>query len=237
MSKIRRNRKRKKKKNYYFSKEVENAIILYNDPKTAYLQKCRIYKKHIFPAFDKLVENIIHTNKYYNFEDCYEDTKHEVVAELTKKLGKYSPDRGKAFSFFDRSCRNYLISYNKRVYKKKIIGEDLDCVDEERDLEVEMNEESAESILKDFMTLWVDDLSNRIFKMFYDTESLSVADSILILFKNRETLDFYNKKALYILIKERSRVSDTNTITNIVRILKKDFYNKYEDFLNNNYYG
>ena len=132
-----RTRKRKKKKNYYFSKEVEEAIIEYNKKGTTYSRRNYLYKRYIYPAFDKLVENIIHTNKYYNYEVCYEDTKNEVVAKLTEKMSRFSPNRGKAFSFFDRSCRNYLISYNKRVYKKKILGEDLEYIDSERDLDSE----------------------------------------------------------------------------------------------------
>lgn len=219
----------KKNKNY-FSKKVEEAIIEYNNPKTSPAKKSILYETHIYPALKKLVENIIHINKYYNFEVCYEDTQHEVVAKLTEKLPKFSPSRGKAFSFFDRSCRNYLISYNKRVYKKKIDGGDLECIDQERDLLLEESRNNYLNTLSDFITLWVDDLEDRMFDMFFKSEDVAIADSVLILFKTRETLDFFNKKALYILIKERARVSDTNSITSVVNILKEDFFKKYNNF-------
>lgn len=221
----------------YFSKEVEEAIVEYNNKDTSYSKKCYLYREYIYPAFDKLAENIIHTNKYYNFEVCYEDTKHEAVAKLTEKIHKFSPERGKAFSFFDRSCRNYLISYNKRVYKKKIRGEDLSYVDSERDLNQEYFRKQYTSKLKDFVNIWVSDMSSRIFSMFSDDEYVSIADSILELFNNRESLDFFNKKALYILVKERSRVSNSNDITSVVKVLKKNFYSNFEFFNTEGYYG
>lgn len=229
--------KRKKRKKPYFSSEVEEAIIEYNKPETTYERKCIIYKKYIYPALDKLVENIIHTNKYYNFEVCYEDTKHEVVAKLTEKIPKFSPGRGKAFSFFDRSCRNYLISYNQRVYKKSIKGEDLSYVDAERDLDQEHNRNEYIEKLSDFMDLWIDFVEENLFDMFDESVYASIADSIITLFKERGNLDFFNKKALYILIKERSRVSDTSLITHVVNILKEDFYKNYYEFINSNAYG
>jgi hypothetical protein len=225
--------KAEKKSNIYFSQDVEDAIIEYNDPDTKYVRKCKIYREHIYPALNKLVENIIHTGKFYNFESSYEDTKHQVVAELTKKLNKFSPERGKAFSFLTMSCRNYLISYNKKVYSKKIKNEDLEVVDSDRDLNMEYYRQDYVETLSDFIDQWQEVVTNNLEDMFNSPSEIIIADSILEMFRSRENLDFFNKKALYILIKERSKISDTNQITSIIKVLKEDFYKNYNKYLSN----
>lgn len=226
--------KKKSKKNYYFSKEVEQAIIEYNNPNTPYSRKCTIYREYIYPALDKLVENIIHTNKFYNYEVCYDDTKHEVVSQLTAKLSKFSSDRGKAFSFLTKACRNYLISYNKKVYRKKIKNEDLEVVDQERDLNQEYYRDEYIDTLSDFMNQWERSVTENLGNMFETDDEILIADSILEMFRTRDSLDFFNKKALYILIKERSNITETNQITAIIKTLKDHFYSNYSKFLNYN---
>ena len=63
--------------------------------------KLALYDEKIKYPFDKLVENIIHTFKFYHFDVPYEDVKHEVVAFLNEKIHKYNdPTKGKAFSYF-----------------------------------------------------------------------------------------------------------------------------------------
>ena len=72
---------RKPKGKQYFTKDTENAIILYNSLEDE-PERNRIYDAEIKYAFDKLAENIIHTFKFYHFYIPYQDVKHEVVAVL-----------------------------------------------------------------------------------------------------------------------------------------------------------
>jgi hypothetical protein len=66
-----------------------------------------------------------------------------------------------------------------------------------------------------------------MFTMFKKTKDRKVADAINILFKRRENLEIFNKKALYIYIREMTEV-DTPVITKVTKILKK----KYKELLN-----
>ena len=63
---------RKKKSKVYFGKEVQNAIIEYNETEKVSL-KNKIYQERIHKAFDKLSENIINTFKFSYFEYGFED--------------------------------------------------------------------------------------------------------------------------------------------------------------------
>ena len=62
--------------------------------------------------------------------------------------------------------------------------------------------------------------------MFKKEKDRKVADAINILFKRRENLEIFNKKALYIYIREMTGV-DTPIITKVTKILKKLYKKLY----------
>ena len=57
-----------------------------------------------------------------------------------------------------------------------------------------------------------------------------VADAINTLFKRRENLEIFNKKALYIYIREMTDV-DTPVITKVTKIMKKLYKELYNEFI------
>ena len=70
-----------------------------------------------------------------------------------------------------------------------------------------------------------------MFTLFKKDKDRKVADAINILFKRRESLEIFNKKALYIYIREITDVN-TPTITKVTKILKKlhkKLYFQYKD--------
>ena len=214
---------KKKKQNVYFTQDTENAIIEYNsceDP----IERNIIYTKKIHPAFYKLAEIMIHRFKFYNFDVPHEDVKHEVVAFLHEKLCKYKEDSGKAFSYFSIVAKNYLIAENNKnyyQYKKKY---SIETIDSERNV---INEKLRTDFIdeqKDFIDVFVELMEKYLPLMFPKQRDLQVADSVLYLFRTRENIENYNKKAIYILIRERTGIK-TQYITNVINKIR-DIYNK-----------
>ena len=70
--------------------------------------------------------------------------------------------------------------------------------------------------------------------MFKKNKDRKVADAINILFKRRENLEIFNKKALYIYIREITDV-ETPTITKVTKILKKQYKNLYSEYIETGY--
>ena len=64
MSTQKKRKPRTSKKKLYFGPEVDESIIKYNQCEDA-SERSRIYEKEIKYALDKLVENTIHTYKFY----------------------------------------------------------------------------------------------------------------------------------------------------------------------------
>jgi len=219
-------RGRKPKNKQYFTKETENAILLYNQLENEY-ERNRLYDAEIKYPFDKLVENIIHTFKFYHFDVPYEDVKHEVVAFLNEKIHKYvDPNKGKAFSYFSIIAKNYLIIHNNANYNKFKNTEPTEAIDDQRNIinEVLREEEVAEK--KEFMDLFVEYMDNNLTVLFKKHADIQVADSVLELFRNRENIENFNKKALYILIRDRTGVK-TQYITRVVNAMKNAYAEMY----------
>ena len=215
-------KRKKKKKNYYFHEGTEKAIIRYNNTDNAHL-KNKIYNEHIRTAFDKLAENIIHTFKFYYFDVSSEQVKNEVVSFLVLNIHKFKEGKGKAFSYFSIVAKNYLILNNNKNYKMGKIHQQMDVLDYKRNVqnenELESKSETAELFINELHRFWDVNLTN----VFRRDKDIRVADSVLHLFRIKQNLENFNKKALYILIREMTG-SNTQHITRIINVMKK--YNK-----------
>ena len=222
-----------KKPNVYFTQETEDAIVSYNSMDDEFAKNI-LYTKKIHPAFYKLAEIMIHRFKFYNFDVSHEDVKHEVIAFLHEKITKYKAENGKAFSYFSIVAKNYLIAENNKNYYHFKRSQDIDAIDAERNI---INEKVRMDLIeerRDFIDLFVNVVEKHLPLFFTKQRDIQVADSILYLFKTRENIENYNKKAIYILVRERTGVGSqyiTSVISKIKMIYSK-LYTEYKNGLN-----
>jgi hypothetical protein len=231
-------RKRKPKtKNNYFTIETEEAILRYRAAKNQ-AERNRIYNEDIHYGFYKLVENIIHTFKFYYTEvDNIEDLKYEVISFLLQKLDLYDQSKGKAYSYFGTIAKRYLIIYNQKNYKKLVakaeIGEQND--DDALLNSILVKEPEPELDKLNVVELFIKYVDNNLLELFDKTEELKVADAILEIFKRRENIDIFNKKAVFIYVKEMTD-TQSNTITKVIKKLKTIYKTILNQYLENNDY-
>ena len=208
---------KKKKRKVYFGQEVQDAIIEYNSAERSN-EKNIIYGTRIHKAFDKLAENIINTFKFTYFDDPFVDVKHEVVAFMVMNMHKYDHTKGsKAFSYFSVVAKNYLILHNNNNYKKLKTHDGMDVLDRHRGNDTS-NESDMVTLTKEIIK-YFDDNMNTIFKKDRD---LKIGYAIIDLMKQRDDIENFNKKAIYILIREMTDV-ETAHITSVVNVLKKHY--------------
>ena len=212
-------KKKKKTKHYYFNQTTENAIVRYNKTDDVVL-KNKIYNEHISYPFDKLAENIIHTFKFYYFDVPSEQVKHEVVSFLVMNMHKFKEGKGKAFSYFSIVAKNYLILHNNKNYKNYKIHDKMDVLDYGSHISDKQGEKDTaefnQEYVKEMLNYWDNNLTN----IFRRQKDILVADAVLEMFRRRENIENFNKKALYILIREMTG-SKTQHITRIVNVMKK----------------
>ena len=212
-------KKKKKPKNYYFHQGTENAIIRYNKSNDTFL-KNKIYNEHISYPFDKLAENIIHTFKFYYFDVPSEQVKHEVVSFLVMNMHKFKEGKGKAFSYFSIVAKNYLILHNNKNYKNYKIHDKMDVLDYASNIKDEQQRYETADFNQEYVEEMLNYWENNLTNIFKRQKDILVADAVLEIFRRRANIENFNKKALYILIREMTG-SKTQHITRIVNLMKK----------------
>jgi hypothetical protein len=226
---------RKKKSNVYFTKETENAIVLYNSTADE-VKKSQIYQDKIHYAFFKLTENIIHTYKFYYTEtDNIEDLQHEIIVFLLSKIHLYDQTKGtKAYSYFGTIVKRWLILNNNKNYKTQQNRTELEPLQEDINHSYELDKGSYVEKLSEFTEQYIKYCSDNIYALFPNKNDAQIADAILELFRKRDGIEVFNKKALYIYIRE---IVDAKTIkiTKISNILRKIYKDSYIFYLENGY--
>ena len=227
--------KRKPKSKNYFTQDTENAIVAYNRSKS-FGEKEKIYHERIHYPFFKLTENIIHTFKFYYTEvDDIEHLQHEVICFLLSKIHLFDPTKGaKAYSYFGTIAKRYLILQNQKNYKKRIDTAPAEILEEDETHSYSIEETSPQEKLSSYIDEFVAYSTVNLYKIFPKQHDAQVADAILELFRKREDIDIFNKKALYIYIREQIDVK-TPKITKIANQLYDIFKDNYIFYLEEGY--
>ena len=224
-------RKRRPKKSIdYFTLDTQQAILDYRK-ETSQLKRDQIFNENIYYAFYKLAENIIHTFKFYYTEvDNIDELKHEVIAFLLEKLHLYDQTKGKAYSYFGTIAKRYLIVYNNNNYKRLKGKAAVDDVETDKTITNELLLSRPDDLEQtSFIELFIQKIDYELLDLFPKPQEARVGDAILELFKRRENIDIFNKKALFIYIKEITD-APTPVITKVIKVLKgiyRDMLNKY----------
>ena len=209
-------KKRKKKSKIYFGTPVHDAIVKYNRSDDITFRH-KIYTEEIHAAFLKLAENIINTYKFTYFDYPFRDLQEEVVSNLVINMHKFDETRGsKAFSYFSIIAKNYLILNNNANYKKLKIHDNIDTLYDKGTKDEQLEIKVTTEIFHKTIDYFSDQLDN----LFPKENDKKVAESILYLCKNKDAIDNFNKKALYIMIREMTDVK-TSKITQISNVFRK----------------
>lgn len=158
----------------------------------------------------------------------------DVTNDCLEKISKITPP--KAYSYFGTIVKRYLITYNKLNYEDKKnnyeIGEEVS--DEEINFNYSNDDYEDVNNLNQYMDLFIEYCTENIYDIFPKGVDAKIADSILELFRKRENIEVFNKKALYIYIREMVDAK-TPKITKISKTLYNIFKTHYPFYLENGY--
>jgi len=222
---------RKKKSKIYFGTPAQDAIVEFNGTDNQKLRD-KIYKERIQRPFEKLAENIMNTFKFSYFDVPKIDIQNEVVSVLIQKIHMFKPDKGRAFSYFSIVAKNHLILQNNGNYKRykrtALLSQMPPSWNPQDDFyETQQGDEFSE--FKDLMLVYWD---KNLTKVFTKKRDIQIADAILELFRRSQYIENFNKKHLYLLIREMTDCK-THYITKVVNVMKtyqKKMLNDYLDY-------
>ena len=214
----------------YWGEDQESAVVEFNT-NADIDEKHKVFVDVIEPAFRKLVENIYYT---YNFNKILwdrEQIEHEVMTHLYEKLSKFDISKNKkSFSYFGTITKNWMIQRcnadkNKRFIdddNQDIIVQNISIHAYEEDEVGRHNEEFINEIIGDF-----DDWDA---KENYTRDDFAVLEIVNDILKNYERFNIYNKKQLYVYIREATDLP-SRKITKSLKKIKLDYFNVKEDFI------
>ena len=213
-------RKKKSGEKMYFTTDTEKSIIQYNKEQSMD-NRNKIYEEQIKRCFDKLVENVFNTFKFTYFDNSPIEIQKETIAHLVANMHKFEEGKGKAFSYFSIVAKNYLIFHNNNNYKR--FNQHVDISDTPSDTTVCLQTTDAyhdDLETSEFMKLMVDYWEKNIGKIFTKQRDLNIANAVIELFRNSDRIDSFNKKALYLYIREISSCK-TQQITKVINKMKQ----------------
>jgi hypothetical protein len=217
----------------YFTEETENAIVEYNaatDPD----EREMIFSTYIHAPLDKMAENIINRFKFPYMDGSFEEIKAQVVSYLVMNLHKYAAGKGKAFSYFSIVAKNYLILNNNNFYKeeKRVIYL-TDKEDETHSVEellvVDTQPSEIRSDLRDFLELSVQYWNFNVPRFFKKKRDIEIAYAIVRLMERIDRIENFNKKALYLMIREMTDYK-TSHITKVINKMKGIMFKQLNEF-------
>jgi len=216
---------RKRRKNHYFTQEHEDAIVRY--AKTNCIrERTELYVKWIQPAFSEMVDKIVFTYKFTNLPNC-DALRDECKIWLMTILDKYDQSKGsKAFSYFSVITKNWFIHKVKRQQKRNKREVDYENVSKRFEEEFLSTDDSylKNREEQEFWDSFYGELKSWDMSLMKEND-LKVYKAINILFESKDDIDIFNKKAIYLYLRE---ITGLNT-KQIVNSLKK-FRKKYINF-------
>jgi len=205
----------------YFTKDHEDAIIRYVATKDL-RERTELYEKWIGPAFSEMVDKICYT---YNFTTLsnVDELRDECKIWLTTILDKYDPSRGKkAFSYFSVITKNWFIHKVKKQQKQRIRETDIETVSMQAQLEhmSTVNKYMPERMEREFWNLLWKEMES------WDVESMrgnerKVYEAIKILLSNPDDIEIFNKKAIYLYLREITGLNTKQVVNNLNKMRKR----------------
>jgi hypothetical protein len=148
---------------------------------------------------------------------------------MIEKIHMYQAGKGKAFSYFTIVARNYLILNNNSNYKRYKDTDVLSAMPENWDTENNFREEirndEHRTFNKRMLLYWDKHLETH----FTKKRDIQIADALLELFRRAEYIESFNKKSLYLLVREMTG-HPTHYITKVVNKMKQKQMELYNEF-------
>ena len=220
-TKPKKKRSRKRNKRHYFTQDHEDAIVRY--AQTSCIQeRTELYIKWIRPAFDEMVDKIVYTYKFTTLPNI-DDLREECKVWLTTILDKYDQSKGsKAFSYFSVITKNWFIHKVKRQQKRNKREIDINNISKEAEARyLSTTITYIEDREKDeFWRLLYVEMSSWSPELMKPNEK-KVYEAIKILFDNAESIEIFNKKAIYLYLREITGLNTKQVVNNLNKLRKR----------------
>jgi hypothetical protein len=216
-----RGRRKTKSKNHYFTKAHEQAIIDYANTRDVRV-RTELYIQYIEPAFSEMVDKVVFTYKFTSLPNI-DALRDECKVWLTTILDKYDPSKGsKAFSYFSVITKNWFIHKVKKTNARNRREADFESITgevEQKHLSSYNPYHNKREEVEFWSFLW-EEIET------WDTGNLKenekkVLEAIKILLASPDDIEIFNKKAIYLYIREITGLNTKQVVNNLNKMRVK----------------
>lgn len=217
----------KQKTKLYFTKDTQEAIFDYQRC-VDIVERDKIYRLRIKPAFDKLTENLIFMHGFKG-KEAYDMLKSDCVTFLFEKMGRFDPEYGaKAFSYFNIVAKRWLINQSKSrvtsIKRHVSVDDNYTLKPAERSMIEDHDTVCApdEKMLFDEKFTEVKTILQRIKLKVSNKNEMRCIDAIMQVFNHVDELDLLNKRAIFVYLRTISGLSPKH-LTVALSSIKKHY--------------
>jgi hypothetical protein len=219
-------KKSSKKKKNYFTLDTQHKIIEYQNSEDLKTRSV-LYEHHIYPAFTELVHNLVSVYKFKSLSEDMSHLKHDCVSFLFEQIHKWKPEKGtKAFSYFNVVAKNWLTIQSRKLLKaskKNVHFEDPEMfTSQEKKYLREIEYDNEKEILnkKNKLSIMIIDVIDHIEVHLKKENDKKCANAVKVIFENIDNLDYFNKRAVFVYLREISGLNSSELSSSLSSIRK-----------------
>lgn len=205
----------------YFTQEHEKAIVDFSSTTDLKVRE-KLYVDVIQPVFSQMVDKIVYTYRFTSLPDI-DDLRQECKVYLATILTKFDPAKGsKAFSYFSVITKNWFIhkvKKNKKKMEREVpfdiaeLDPEIHFIDKSETFEdKQMRREKIEELRREMLS-WKPDFEKEKEKKVYD--------AVMILFDSVDEIEIFNKKAIYLYLREITGMNTKQIVTQLNKMRKR----------------
>ncbi len=215
----------------YFTVEHEKAIVEFSSTDDLKVRE-KLYVEKIQPVFSQMVDKIVFTYRFTSLPDI-DDLRTECKVYLATILTKFDPSKGsKAFSYFSVITKNWFIhkvKKNKKKIEREVpfeiaeIDPEVHFVDKSESFQdTQLRKEKIKELRKEMATWKID---------FEKEKEKKVYDAVMILFDSVDDIEIFNKKAIYLYLREITGMNTKQIVSQLNKMRKK--YKEFQTLWDN----
>lgn len=220
----------------YFDENTQQAIVDFQSEEDS-SEREKIYEIRILPSFAKLVENLILIYGFAKGAESFDVLKNDCVTFLYETLYKFDNSKGtKAFSYFNVVGKNWLVLNSRRT--RRITHNHLSLANQDRfsarDKDLIANYQIARApdelmISQEFrgeIMKTLEYIRNKVKSSGKSKNDIACAEAIVTVFEQVDQLDFLNKRAIFVYVRNISGLNSKQLSASMSSIRK--IYREYK---------
>jgi hypothetical protein len=211
----------------YFTRDTDRSIEAFQAASTD-AEKHRIFNDEIRPAFEKLIENIIYVYRFYTLGDP-DTLQRECLTDLYNAVPKFDASKSAnpnkltsaSFSYFNMIAKNWFIARSRENLRRNKNESELFYDLDHENVKTDPNfMVSAHEVIVEEKERWIqfyEAMSSWRSKLKKPNEK-KVLEAIIFIMKNSEMVSIYNKKAVYLYLRELTGLNTKQIVVNLKRV-------------------